>query len=97
MARTRMNTTKGICYLCGAEGETEEHHCFGGPNRRLSEHYGLKVYLCIPCHRTGRDAVHNGGTANIRKLHEDAQRVFEQKWGTRDYFRQVFGRNYLED
>lgn len=34
MAKTRMMTRKGECYLCGAIGQTEEHHCFGGPNRK---------------------------------------------------------------
>lgn len=96
MARTRMNTQKGICYLCGAYGQTEEHHCFGGPNRKHSEHFGLKVNLCIPCHRTGKNAVHNGGTGSIEKLHRDAQKTFEECWGTREYFMKVFGKNYLE-
>ena len=77
MAKTRMMTQKGECYLCGALGQTEEHHCFGGPNRRLSEKYGLKVYLCLSCHRTGPNAVHDSmnGTENRKILHEDAQRA----------------------
>ena len=99
MAKTRMMTRKGECYLCGASGQTEEHHCFGGPNRKLSEKYGLKVYLCISCHRTGPNAVHDSmnGNENRKVLHEDAQRAFEAHWGTRDYFRQIFGRNYLDE
>lgn len=27
MAKTRMMTQKGECYLCGKIGQTEEHHC----------------------------------------------------------------------
>lgn len=56
MAKTRMMTQKGECYLCGK---------IGNENRRI--------------------------------LHEDAQRAFEVHWGTRDYFRQIFGRNYLDE
>ena len=47
---------EGICYLCGSSGiddmcGLEQHHVFGGPNRKLSERYGLKVYLCgEKCH-----------------------------------------------
>ena len=86
MAKTRMMTRKGECYLCGALGQTEEHHCFGGPNRRFSEKYGLKVYLCIPCHRTGPNAVHDSmnGNENRQILHEDAQKAFEATGGQED-------------
>lgn len=99
MAKTRMMTQKGECYLCGTLDQTEEHHCFGGPNRRLSEKYGLKVYLCSSCHRTGRKAIHGGvdGIENRKILHEDAQRVFEENWGTRKDFMRIFGRNYLSE
>lgn len=77
MAKTRMMTQKGECYLCGKIGQTEEHHCFGGPNRKFSEKYGLKVYLCISCHREGPQAIHGGkdGSENRKILHEDAQRA----------------------
>lgn len=99
MAKTRMMTRKGECYLCGSLGQTEEHHCFGGANRHFSEKYGLKVYLCISCHRTGPYAVHNSrnGAGNRKILHEDAQRTFEEKWGSKGYFMEIFGRNYLEE
>jgi hypothetical protein len=38
------------CYICGGRA-TEEHHCiYGTANRKLSEKYGLKVYMC-PYHQ----------------------------------------------
>lgn len=46
------NKESRICYLCARRGDyswkqvLEEHHIFGGPNRHLSEEYGLKVYIC---------------------------------------------------
>lgn len=58
------NKESRICYLCAREGDNnwkpvlEEHHIFGGPNRHLSEEYGLKVYICPECHRTSARAVH---------------------------------------
>jgi hypothetical protein len=43
---------KNYCYICREQTGyiverrgLEEHHIFGGPNRKLSEKYGLKVYL----------------------------------------------------
>ena len=94
-----LGSRKGRCYLCSRYGQTEEHHIFGGPNRTLSEKYGLKVYLCISCHRTGSKAVHDSmnGSENRQILHEDAQKAFEAHWGTRGYFMEIFGRNYLDE
>lgn len=51
----------GECYLCnlllGIDTPAacrEEHHVMHGTaNRKLSEHYGLKVYLCPYHHRNG--------------------------------------------
>lgn len=53
MAKTRMMTQKGECYLCGKIGQTEEHHCFGGPNRKFSEKYGLKYISASPATEKG--------------------------------------------
>ena len=89
------------CWLCGRNGAADpldEHHIFGGPNRKLSDRFGLTVYLCHhDCHIFGEDAVHqNAETA--RRLHEYGQRkaMEEQGW-TVDQFRMVFGKNYLDD
>lgn len=97
---------RNYCFLCaGLENdfsektELEEHHVFGGPNRKLSEKYGLKVYLCRR-HHTGdisgrKDAVH----APDLNCHGDmlkryAQGKFEELHGHSEFMR-VFGRNYL--
>lgn len=93
MSKSIMWDWKGCCYLCGKEGPTEEHHIFGGPNRKKSERYGLKVYLCPDCHRNGKHAVHkDAGTMQI--LHEAGQMAFELNYG-HDEFMRVFGKNYL--
>ena len=53
--------TEHECYLCGRRFGLERHHVLAGTaNRRLSEKYGLWVYLCHNCH-TG-----NGG-AQLRR------------------------------
>lgn len=90
---------KEFCLLCwllnetGAGEELEEHHVFPGTaNRKLSEKYGLKVYLCINHHRTGRRAVHNDAmTAALVK--ELAQTVFEQDHRRQEWMK-IFGKNY---
>lgn len=96
MAKSIMNTYKGTCWLCGTEGFTEEHHLFGGANRKRSEHYGLKVDLCPSCHRLGKHAAHTDPAVAL-KLHQAGQRAFECVHGPRKEFMRIFGKNYLED
>lgn len=88
-----MKTEKGICYICSMIGQTEEHHIFGGANRRWSEKHGLKVNLCIECHRTGKESVHSNINTN-RSLQRQGQQEFE-KSSSRKEFMKIFGRNYL--
>lgn len=93
----------GTCYLCrklygtdSRQKNIEEHHVFGGTaNRKLSEKYGLKVYLCIAHHREGPEAVHQSRRYDLM-LKEDAQEAFEQNH-TRQEFVNIFGRNWLEE
>lgn len=87
---------KAHCYLCGRYGYTEEHHIFGGPNRNLSEKYGLKVYLCLYCHRAGKNAAHID-TETADYLHKIGQQAFERKYGNGEMFNKIFGKNYLEN
>lgn len=89
------------CFLCMMLNEDdsrknyiEEHHVFFGPaNRKLSEKYGLKVYLCVKHHR-GNDGVHTK-QENNRLVQAYAQRKFMETHRLEE-FRAIFGRNYLE-
>ncbi|WP_055299877.1 hypothetical protein [Anaerobutyricum hallii] len=72
-----------------------EHHIFGGSNRDKSEAEGLKVYLCLEHHISGKEAVHNNAEL-MRELRQDGQRAFEQNH-TREEFMKMFGKNYLEE
>lgn len=94
-----MNEEYCSCFLCGRNGNgdpLERHHIYSGANRKLSEKYGLVVYLCgSRCHRNGEKAVHRC-KETAQYLHEYGQRkaMAEQGW-TIEQFREVFGRNYL--
>lgn len=89
------------CYLCVTLHDNwnehrilDEHHIFGGPNRKNSEEYGLKVYLCHDHHIYGPEAVHNN--ARIRhELQRTAQKLFEKQHSHKE-FMEIFGRNYLD-
>lgn len=91
---------RSYCYLCNLLYEddsykyTEEHHIFGGPLHKLSEHYGLKLNLCIYHHRESKEAVHKNIEMN-RRIQAVGQKAFMEKYPDKD-FMEVFGRNYLE-
>lgn len=89
------------CYLCDVlhgewnERNLEAHHIFGGTaNRRQSEKYGLKVWLCSDHHRNGKEAAHRSRKSK-QLLHELGQSAFELRHGSRQAFMEIFGRNYL--
>lgn len=93
----------GQCYLCrilnrdySIKRDRQEHHVMGGmANRKLSEKYGLKVYLCPDHHLYGPYAAH--GNAEVAELlHKEAQKAFILAYPGLD-FREIFGKNYLQD
>ena len=82
------------CYLCGSFRNVEKHHVYSGPYRKASEKHGMTVDLCASCHR-GPQGVHQNAELN-KRLKAGFQGKFEETH-TRQEFRQVFGKNYLED
>ena len=79
------------CLICSSP-YTEEHHVFfGTANRKLSDKYGLLVYLCAEHHR-GQNGVHFDKKLDDC-LKKAAQIRFEETYPDKD-FRQIFGRNY---
>ena len=90
----------GICFLCRLKGDsheqfTHEHHViYGTSGRKLSEKYGLKLYLCPGHHEFGKEAVHKNKETRIL-LEKCAQLVFINLYG-QELWMQIFGKNYLE-
>lgn len=90
----------GTCYLCmmlnsdyQRRSNLEEHHVFMGPNKKLSEKYGIKVYLCHEHHTGGPDAVHVN-YKTCRELQRRGQQAFMETWPGIDFVK-IFGKNYL--
>lgn len=99
-----MHKKDGTCYLCMmfhsdfSQKQTQEHHAIHGIGRRkLSEKYGLKVYLCFWHHTAdgGPEAVHKNAETDLL-VKKEAQKAFEKRWPELE-FRGIFGRNYLEE
>lgn len=96
-----IQTNRDYCFLCNLlEGdgsrrnELEEHHIVHGrANKKLSEKYGLKIYLCPYHHRIGPKAVHIN--KEIRRMTEAiAQEKFNEVFPEEDFVK-IFGKNYL--
>lgn len=95
MSKSIIQTDK-VCYLCGRHCWLEEHHVYNGnPNRRLSEKYGLKVWLCHWCHNEPPNGVHFNAKANTHLKETAQQKAMEYYGWTKDQFRKIFGKNYL--
>ena len=79
------------CYICGRMYGLEKHHCIHGNGRRqLADEDGLIVYLCFECHRK----LHDKGWHD-HDLQFVAQVYYEAKIGTREQFRERYGKSYI--
>lgn len=78
------------------EKHCETHHVFDGVARRKkSEAEGLTVRLCIPHHRTGREAVHRNRQMMLL-IQQAGQQAYE-KDHSRQQWMELMHKNYLEE
>lgn len=83
------------CFICKSPKNIHCHHIFEGTaNRRKSEQYGFKIYLCGPHHNLSNEGIHFNKELEI-KIKRMAQEYFEEHIGSRDYFIQEFGKSIL--
>lgn len=89
----------GTCYYTGRTDHTEVHHIYPGPCRSASTRYGYVLPLHASIHPNGAFCTLSPERRRYidLQMRQMAQRHFEREHGTREQFRQIFGRNYLED
>ena len=92
MAKSILQSEK-ICFFCNSMSWLEEHHIYGGANRKISERQGFKVYLCHHCHNEPPNGVHFNEKRN-RQLKKICQQKYEETH-TREDFLRLIGRNYI--
>lgn len=94
MAKSILQTERE-CFFCGTVNWLEEHHVYGAANRKKSEKYGLKVWLCHAHHNEPPNGVHFNASTNQWLKATVQQKAMEYYgWGV-DTFRSIFGKNYL--
>lgn len=82
-----------VCYVSGSRVNLERHHIMSGTaNRKLSERYGLWVWLNHDLH-TGKNGAQYEKELNLR-LKREAQMAFEQIYGHEKWM-ETFRKNYL--
>lgn len=95
MATKSIISNERVCWVCKTPYGLHRHHVYEGvANRKLSEKYGCWVYLCY-MHHTGDHGVHFNKPMDTR-LKKYTQEQFEAKIGTREDFRRIFGKSYLD-
>lgn len=86
---------KKECWVCKRTENLHDHHvCYGSANRKKSEKYGLKVWLCPYHHNMSDEGVHFNKALDTR-LKQMAQAYFEKHYGARADFIREFGKSYL--
>lgn len=88
--------TEKECYVCHTTWDLHDHHVFEGGtngNRKMSEKFGLKIYLCAYHHNMSDEGIHFNKELELQ-VKRMAQEVFEQTH-TREEFRKYFGKSIL--
>lgn len=94
MAKSIIQDEK-VCYITGRSDTLEEHHVFGGYNRKNSEKYGLKIYLIAELHRDTKKGIHCNRELDMKIKAEVQEKAMEHYgWDIED-FRYIFGKSYV--
>ncbi len=84
-----------VCYITGEDYNLHRHHVFNGANRKLSEEYGLIIYLRADWHNMEKYSIHMDAQLDRRIKAEVQQIAMEHyDWSIEDFIR-IFGKNYL--
>lgn len=88
--------SKKECYITGSTYNLHKHHIFEGTaNRKLSEKYGLWIYLRADWHNLSNYGVHFNRELDI-KLKKVAQKRWQEYYQkTKEDFIKIFGKSYL--
>ncbi len=81
------------CFVCGSPYVQVHHIFYGNANRKISDKYGYVAPLCA-AHHTGSAGVHFNRPLDLH-LKKLAQTHFEANIGTRNEFRNIFGKSWL--
>jgi hypothetical protein len=85
------------CLVCHTEQNLHLHHVYEGTGRRkISDKYGLTVWLCAKHHNMSDEGVHFNRELDLA-LKQAAQKKAMAHYGWDvEAFIKIFGKNYIE-
>ena len=83
------------CYITHDTRNLHKHHIFAGGNRKNSEKYGMWIWLRADWHNMAPYGVHQNAELD-QQIKKIAQAKWEENFGSREEFRKVFGKSWLE-
>ena len=84
------------CYITKTTSNLQEHHVFNGTaNKKLSEKYGLKIWLHQDWHNDTSYSIHGDQSLDDKIKAEIQQKAMDYYgWSVEDFIR-IFGKNYI--
>ena len=83
------------CFFCGNTQNLHVHHCISGTaNRKKSEQYGLKIYVCHHHHNLAKKSIHQDESMNLQ-VKRFAQQYFLDNIGDMALWLKEFGKSWL--
>ena len=83
-----------VCFICGTPFNLHKHHIYEAYRRKNSEKYGCWIYLCARHHNMSNQGIHFNKKLDTA-IKQRCQEEWEARFGNREDFIRVFGRNYL--
>ena len=95
MAKSILQSEKQ-CLICLTEKNLHCHHVYEGTGRRkISDRYGLTVYLCARHHNMSNEGIHfNKKLDNYVKRWAQKTAMNHYGWSIEEFIK-IFGKNYL--
>ena len=87
---------KKECFLTGATYDLHEHHVFFGTgNRKISEKYGLKVWLRADLHNMSDEGVHFNKELDLQLKRMAQEKAMEHYGWSVEEFIKIIGRSHI--
>lgn len=93
MSKSIMQDEKA-CYITGRTDHLHKHHIFGGGRRKISEKWGLWIWLTGEYHNLSSHGIHFDAKLD-RLVKTQCQQRFEELHGHGQWMK-VIGKNYRE-
>lgn len=85
------------CAICGSSRDPEWHHVMHGTaNRKISDKWGLTVWLCHDCHEALHFSPDPSWRDRDKELMQLAQKCFERKYNSHEKWMELFGKNFID-